>query len=216
MDKKTALSIAIGLSAPSKMPCSGYSLPAARCHVGSKLRTVPGSVCFGCYAFKGNYTFANVQSALERRFVAIEDDRWVDAMIVLIRETAIGDRRFFRWHDSGDLQSAAHLAKIVAIAEALPDISFWLPTKEFALVRDYFKARPVPANLTVRLSQPRIDQAAPARDATSPFQYSEVHGKTGQASAAAYPCPAKSQGNKCLDCRACWNKANWATSYPAH
>ena len=49
-----------GLSAPSKMPCHGYSIPASRCKIGRKMRKVAGSICAICYALKGRYSFANV------------------------------------------------------------------------------------------------------------------------------------------------------------
>lgn len=47
---KQALEIVGGLSKPDKMPCYCYNLPASRCKMGGKLNTVPGSVCYGCYA----------------------------------------------------------------------------------------------------------------------------------------------------------------------
>lgn len=100
-----------GLSRPSKMPCHGYSIPASTCKTGSKLRAVSGSTCSSCYACKGRYTFDNVQSALHRRLESIEKPEWVEWMVDLIgRREKSG---FFRWHDSGDLQSMAHLLAIV-------------------------------------------------------------------------------------------------------
>lgn len=47
---KRALDIVGGFSKPDKMPCYCYNIPASRCKMGSKLNTVPGSVCYGCYA----------------------------------------------------------------------------------------------------------------------------------------------------------------------
>ena len=52
---KQALDIVGGLSAPSKMPCSSYSISATRCVTGSKLAKIEGTVCHNCYALKGNY-----------------------------------------------------------------------------------------------------------------------------------------------------------------
>ena len=53
---KEAKKIIISLSQPDKMPGYAYGLPAWECKTGGKLAKVPGSVCFGCYAMKGNYT----------------------------------------------------------------------------------------------------------------------------------------------------------------
>jgi hypothetical protein len=54
------------LSFPSKMPCASVGLPAiVACRTGAKLAQVPGSVCSGCYAMKGNYRFSNVKTPRE-------------------------------------------------------------------------------------------------------------------------------------------------------
>ena len=107
MLKKEAEKIVGGLSKPSKMPGPAYNLPASACITGQKLVKVPGSVCAGCYALKGRYRFNNVQAALQRRLQAIESPEWVEAMIVLIKP-----HKWFRWHDSGDIQSLKHLENI--------------------------------------------------------------------------------------------------------
>lgn len=214
MELKEAREIAIGLSEPSKMPCCGYSIPARYCHTGSKLREVEGTVCFKCYAFKGRYPL--IQGALEKRYAALQNPLWVEAMVTLIRETNKGDVNYFRWHDSGDVQDEQHLENICEIARRLPDVRFWLPTKEFKMCRDYFGANAMPDNLCVRLSMPRVDQPAPEKKADDQFTYSEVFSKGNQASNLASICPAKNQGNKCLDCRKCWDKQNYSTGYPAH
>ncbi len=110
MLKKEAKQITGGLSAPSKMPGPAFNLPAKACLTGAKLVKVPGSTCSGCYALKGRYRFPNVQKALNRRLKALQDPRWVSGMIALIK-----GRPVFRWHDSGDIQSATHLKNIFEI-----------------------------------------------------------------------------------------------------
>lgn len=95
------------LSEPSKMPCRGYSLPADQCKVGSLLRKIKGSTCSGCYAMRGNYRFPDPQRAMKFRLRAIKRPGWVADMTELIsRKEKSG---YFRWHDSGDLQSPEHL-----------------------------------------------------------------------------------------------------------
>ena len=91
MLKKEARKITGGLSKPSKMPGPAHNLPAVACKTGAKLVKVPGSVCAGCYALKGRYRFKNVQDALSRRLQALQDPRWVDAMVTLIQ-----GQEFFR------------------------------------------------------------------------------------------------------------------------
>ena len=120
-----------GLSKPSKMPGLSYGISAKQCNVGSKLAKVPGSVCNGCYALKSNYQYPSVAAAHQKRLDGLESISWVDSMVKLISSSG---EAYFRWHDSGDLQSLQHLLDIVRIAELLPNVSFWLPTKEKAIL----------------------------------------------------------------------------------
>jgi hypothetical protein len=194
------------LSDPSKMPCFSYSIPAKHCQTGSKLRLVKGSTCSDCYAMKGRYPFPNVQNAMNTRFDSLGNlDLWEVVMIELIKETYSGnstsfDQKYFRWHDSGDLQSVPHLQAIANIAKALPDILFWLPTREYPMVSYYLKNNNKPDNLTIRLSAHMIGKAIdrPMQGTTS----SSVESGNG------HICPASKQENTCRDCRACWHVNN--------
>jgi len=204
--RKQAEAIVGTLSKPSKMPCHGYSIPAVMCNVGSKLRDVANSVCSSCYALKGRYLFKNVQNAMERRAASIDDPRWVSAMAALIAST--GDT-YFRWHDSGDLQSVAHLMKIVFVAEATPQVMHWLPTREYQIVEKYQEMfGDFPDNLVVRVSAQLIDEPAPKRFANT----STVH----KSQPIGFACRAPQQDNQCKECRACWDRDIRNVSYHVH
>lgn len=200
---KQAREITGGISSPSKMPGHSFSIPARRCTTGSKLRQVPGSVCSMCYALKGNYKrFPRVEKALEKRYQLLNHPQWIDAMALLISKT--GDS-YFRWHDAGDIQSVEHLRNIFAVCRLTPQVKHWLPTRETRIVQ---KISPgdVPANLVIRISSHMIDQA-PVKWWPHTSTVVSDHSQT---------CPAPSQGNKCEDCRACWNKSVQTVSYSAH
>jgi hypothetical protein len=198
-----------GLSNPSKMPGYGYSLPARECTTGSKLRPVEGSTCSKCYAMKGRYGFKKVQSALYRRLESITSPLWVKAMSELIRRS---NDSYFRWHDSGDLQSVDHLARIVEVCEETPDVSHWLPTREYAIVQRFIiDGRAIPENLNIRLSAHMIDGPAPAIIGLTASTVS-----TDEPMEGAHPCPSRHQGNKCGDCRACWDKGISLVDYKVH
>jgi len=209
MTPQEAWTIVGGLSKPSKMPCHGYSLPTKHCSVGSKLSDVPGSVCYKCYAERGNYLYSNVQNALDRRFQSLSDPRWIDAMTLCIKHNE--GSGYFRWHDSGDLQGIWHLAMIVEVCNRTPDIKHWLPTREYSTVRQYRQEHQFPANLTVRLSAYMIDGPAPERQAGEMGVQTSTVVKTGEAT-----CPAPTQGNKCLACRKCWNSSITNIAYKYH
>ena len=102
-----------GLSRTSKMPGYSYNLPASACKTGSKLRNKPGSICAKCYAHTGMYRFPNVKNAQAKRLNAIHAIGWTTNMIELIGKKC-SKVPYFRWHDSGDLQSIPHLRKIIA------------------------------------------------------------------------------------------------------
>jgi hypothetical protein len=154
MNTTEALKLVGGLSKPSKMPGWAYGIPAAECKTGKKLQDVPGSTCEGCYATKGCYVFPVVQAAQYRRLAAIKNPLWVEAMATLINSKK---SKYFRWHDSGDVQDVGHLFKIFEVCKLTPDTSHWLPTRE--AWTQYFLNR-VPGNLTLRFSMPMIDQPA--------------------------------------------------------
>tara|TARA_R110000822_G_scaffold108961_1_gene238659 strand:- start:329 stop:961 length:633 start_codon:yes stop_codon:yes gene_type:complete len=198
-----------GFSAPSKMPCHGYSIPAARCKTGRKMRKVAGSICAICYALKGRYAFSNVQNALERRFKTIKGKRWVADMVNAINK--VEQSGFFRWHDSGDLQSLSHFGNICAIARLTPHIKYWLPTREYGMVREFIeKGGVIPDNLTVRFSALMVDGPAPETLAK------RLGVQVSGACASAFSCPASRQGNVCGTCRACWNKETFNVTYKTH
>ena len=65
--------------------------------------------------------------------------------------------KFFRWHDSGDVQNLDHLRRIYAVCRLTPSVKHWMPTRE-AWTKDYIVE--APDNLVVRFSIPMVDQAA--------------------------------------------------------
>ena len=200
------------LSRPSKMPSYAWSISAKRCNTGSKLAKVKGSVCYNCYALKGRYMFNNVQDALERRYTAWSSnrDRWTDAMIYLMHNKQhIVNAGVFRFFDSGDIQGSDMLDDINTVAWASPSIRFWLPTKEYKLVKDYKKE--VAPNLVIRVSAPNVDKGF-----SGYTHISTVYNKNNIDVAQGYVCPASKQDNQCGSCRACWSDKVSEVSYLAY
>lgn len=203
LDAKTG-----GLSSPSKMPGHGWAISAWKCILGEMLSKKAGSVCSSCYARKGRYIFPNVQNAHAKRLLAWKKNpNWVRDMAELIsRKSHV---KFFRFFDSGDLQSVKMLDDIVQIAKLLPGIKFWLPSRERSIIKEYLSSgKTFPANLVVRISAAMVGQ----ENATLPTGTvgSTVGANTGHA------CPARHKGNACGDCRACWNPKVKSVDYPLH
>jgi hypothetical protein len=203
LSKKLALSIAGSLGKPSKMPGFTYGISAKLCNVGAKLAKIKGSVCHDCYALKSNYQYPSVQQAHQKRAEGLNSISWVDSMIKLIGSS---NTDYFRWHDSGDIQSFGHLLDIVRIADRLPNVKFWIPTREKKLINQYLETfGSFPENLCVRVSAAMIDSHAPTN-----FE------NTSTVSSTEGNCPAPKQGNKCVDCRKCWDKSIKNVSYTLH
>ena len=202
MLKKEARLITGGLSAPSKMPGPSFNLPAAACITGAKLVNVKGSTCSGCYALKGRYRFGNVQTALKRRLAKLHDPRWIESMVVLIDSAPV-----FRWHDSGDIQSVQHLKNIFEVCKRTAGTSHWLPTRESRFLK-LMDPDVVPKNLKIVLSDHMNDQQV------APTWWPYTSGVTTNNELVT--CPASKQGNKCLDCRKCWDRGTKRVIYGKH
>jgi len=207
MNTKEALKIVGGLSKPSKMPGWAYGTPAKECKTGTKLRDIEGSTCHKCYAMKGCYVFPVVQAAQYKRLESIQDPRWVDAMAMLINSKK---SKWFRWHDSGDVQDEAHLMKIFEVCELTPDTKHWLPTRE-AWTKKYLKDKP--DNLVLRFSMPMVDQA-PAK--SWPNVSTVMSKDQPWFGATSVACVAPDQDNECRDCRACWDPSVKNVTYWKH
>lgn len=199
MKTNQALKLVGGLSRPSKMPGFSYGLPAKECKTGSKLAQQENTVCSDCYALKGCYVFEVVQAAQYRRLESIKNLGWVSAMVHLINSKK---SKFFRWHDSGDVQDLEHLNKIFEVCELTPGIKHWMPTREAWTKNHVARA---PKNLVIRFSMPMIDQNAGGSWPNTSTVVTE--GAT---------CPAPKQGNACGDCRACWDPKVKNIAYGKH
>jgi hypothetical protein len=200
MKTNEALNLVGGLSKPSKMPGWAYGIPAKECKTGAKLQQVKGSTCYNCYALKGCYMFPVVQAAQYKRLNSINHPAWIKAMAMLINSKK---KKFFRWHDSGDVQSVKHLAKIFEVCRRSPDVQHWMPTRE-AWVKPYLSR--APKNLVIRFSMPMVDQEA----AISWPHTSTVVSGPGRT------CPAPEQDNACGSCRACWDPSVRNVAYGKH
>ena len=199
MLKKEANEIVGGLSKPGKMPCPSINIPASACVTGSKLAQIEGTTCYGCYALKNRYVMPVQQAAMARRLAALQDSRWVRAMVVLMK-----NRKYFRWHDSGDIQSAWHLKRILEVCKQTPATSHWLPTREAQLLQ-FIDPEVIPKNLIIRLSATKVNGAA---SISWPW--------TSTVSTTTKTCPASDQGGKCRSCRTCWSRDIQNITYAKH
>jgi len=211
------------LSSPSKMPGYSFGLPAHRACPRAN-----GTICDGCYASRGAYSWSNVARAYEARFTWVREcmktsEGRAEFMRVMVREIAWATRQqpYFRIHDSGDFFSPTYVACWLEIARALPDVRFWAPTRAYQqptragfvilgqddAILGTLRAMAALPNVTIRPSALNFGDDAPVVDGLAA-------GST--ADGAGFQCPAPSQENQCGDCRACWNNKAESVSYRKH
>lgn len=179
--------------------------------------TCPGSVaapgelvdaCKGCYATQGNYRFANVKAPREHNKQDWQRMEWADDMV-----QALGNDRFFRWFDSGDMYSLALAEKILEVMQRTPWVSHWLPTRmhKFPKFRQVITAMQALPNVSVR----------PSSDSVTGDYVKGLHGSTiiptaDDAKKGMSVCQAYQHDGKCSGCRACWDKKVKVVAYVAH
>ena len=120
----------IKISKPTKMKIIGkrvgcWSLEARKSCPGSK--NPNGSVvevCQSCYATKGMYRFPVVKAVRQNNQQDYHRDDWVDDMV---KEVSKYD--YFRWFDSGDIETPELAAKIRLVVLRTQSVKHWLPTR---------------------------------------------------------------------------------------
>ena len=200
-----------GLSNESKMWSRSFGLPAKRCHVGSQLAKIKGSVCNECYALdRGNYQYPVVKEAQERRYQLLYHPLWVTAMTMLLW---LQVKDFFRWQGSGDIDSLKHLCNIVQVCENTPQLKHWMPTKEKGILKEFLKRGGViPSNLVISMSGYFVDgRKVKGFDDQPQIAHHLTYNKRNKhgVDKEAYICPVEDDlGFKSCDeanCSACWN-----------
>jgi hypothetical protein len=120
----------IKISKPSKMKITGKKVGCWS--LGARI-SCPGSVnpdgsivdvCKSCYATKGMYRFPVVKNARKINKADYMEEDWVERMVA-----EVSKYDYFRWFDSGDIETTVLAAKIAAVIVDTPTTNHWLPTR---------------------------------------------------------------------------------------
>jgi len=199
----------------TKMPGTTYAVDAFACITGSKLAKVEGSICNQCNMIRLQKLRPSVDKGYKKNlfkwqkwnsFGNVGQQMWIKAMVFQILRANVEEHR---WFDSGDLQSLTMLLSIAEVARQTPLVKHWLPTKEYSIYAEYLKDNTEPDNLVVRVSATMIDgkPSKAFRNTSTVHRNSEPLG---------FECKARTRGNSCGPCRACWSKEIENISYPKH
>jgi hypothetical protein len=122
----------------------------------------------------GFYRMSNVKDAQSARFAWVmsslvknNGDEFVSALVRMIGDD-VNDRGepIFRVHDSGDLFNHAYVNAWGRIADALPNVQFWIPTRSHSLpmLLDSIRKLAARPNVVVRPSALTFDELPPVVD----------------------------------------------------
>ena len=227
--KKPGSKSSLPFSFTEKMPSPSFGIPTKYCKSGHIMADVPGAICGDCYAQSGTYNFPSTRDANERRYQKLMENpvEWGKSMARLIPlysqmtkdelmglvpissvnpdYPSIDDKEgYFRWHDSGDIQSPQHLSLLMDIARATPSVNHWLPIHEPQMLRQFLNAGcDIPENMLVIVSSPMKFQRLSDKFDHPRVKYSSAGRKQlfGELGENEQQCPGL-----CLDenCNTCW------------
>jgi Gene product 88 len=215
------------LSFTTKMPCPSFSLPAGEAcpfamlkpllnlETGRKHEAICGKK--SCYAKRNFYAMYARPSQLARYQWATDCmrrgnagiDEFVAVLVKAITKYCTKmDTTYFRIHDSGDFFSPTYVRAWIRIVDALPEITFWAPTRSYRA--------PWLAQLLELAARPNVTMRPSALhfDVDAPIVEGMAAGST--ASSTMHTCPAKDQDGECRDCRQCWDAPDTAVIYGKH
>jgi hypothetical protein len=209
----------ITLSKTTKMPCYSWNLPALKACPAAQLSFKllgEDSICSQCYATKGFYAmYQTVKDALQARFDfvlnSIKNDNgetFVKTMVNLIQKAVKKQKEnIFRLHDSGDLFSKAYIKTWISICKALPEVRFWIPTREWIRSSDELKELASLPNVALRPSALKFNDLPPKVEGFASGS-TVVDSLEKAKELNCFACPATIKGNpKTCDgnrCRACF------------
>tara|TARA_B100001750_G_C15304084_1_gene493788 strand:- start:26 stop:820 length:795 start_codon:yes stop_codon:yes gene_type:complete len=207
-----------------KMPHPSFGFSMINCKAGQFFAKISGTICAICYGDKCNYQYPDYKTKSSRTIKSTKKPFWKEAMSFILAEHGWDS---FRWFDNGDLQDVKMLEDIIWIADQNPKTEFWLPTKEYTMVKKYINGGGhVPRNLDIRISGLFTD----GRDLEQKMILAHALGLNVSAAldTELFQWMPKSNQVKCHtaksilgddncgDCRACWKQPVFIILYEVH
>jgi hypothetical protein len=199
------------ISRTSKMPGKSWSQNAwETCPGARKDDGTPVDACKTCYALTGAYQFPVTIAARKHNESDWQKPGWVAAMVKLVKK-----EKWFRWFDSGDVNSVVLAGKIWAVITQTPDTMHWLPTRSYkdAAIRERLRGIENLPNAVVRFSSDsKVGEKLDFGLNSTIIQEADDF----IAEKGVSLCRASQRGGSCGPCRACWSKRVTTVVYPFH
>jgi len=206
------------LSQTSKMKINNKKVASWSLNAGTSCPGAKGAeVCESCYAKKGMYRFPVVKDARSYNQQDYHKPDWVDRMVAKVSKLD-----YFRWFDSGDIESLELAKKMFKVIDKTRQTKHWLPTRsdKVATIRrvmfnidtksiteEQLPFRELP-NVAVRLSADNVGLSKPERDGVNAFVIRQEDLAEAQRR-NIYICPVTLPGStqfSCDWCTKCYEK----------
>jgi hypothetical protein len=206
------------LSAPDKMPRESLTWSTVARDNCPGSRDASGNIvpaCVSCYAAKGRYLFPNTRAPRIHNAQDYRNPGWVAGMVAAIKPLP-----YFRWFDSGDVDSRELAELIEQVIAYTPGTRHWLPTRSHKIpaIREVLERIATLPNVAVRYSSDSVhgETVEAPQSSTIISTDAEFDALRERVGKGLVKCLSGTRGGKCGDCRACWHKAVRVVAYPIH
>jgi hypothetical protein len=196
-----------------------FNTTPEKCATGRQLRKKKGTPCFYCYSWRLINFRKNVGESYRRNYELLLSAlneygvNWVAKIMEFIITKK--KRKRVRIKDGGDVVSMEEFYMWLMVAIACKNNIFWMPTKEYKWVREFFRrAGHIPKNIIFRVSMPMVNQPPSGEFKYTSVVYSLAKYDAVKETRKLKKCPAKYQGNQCLDCPHCYDPKVETVVYP--
>lgn len=150
-----------------------------------------------CYAQKFYKMWPSVKKAWDANLYHYKTNYYGYFNEIKEQFSKIRNKKFFRWHTSGDIVSIHYLKGMVLIAEFFPETKFLCFTKNYKVVNDYvYIDGALPSNLKM------IFSAWPGLEMDNPYRFPVAYMQDG--TETRVPDDAFHCGGSCMTCSYCF------------
>jgi len=192
----------------NKATVASWSLQAGTSCPASK----DAEVCKGCYAKKGSYHYPSVKAVRAHNREDYHRDDWVSDMVTEINKSY----SYFRWFDSGDVESVELANKIYEVVKQTPETKHWLPTRTDKIPKInsvLVKISELP-NVSVRRSADNYGFKKERQGVNSYVIHKEDLQEAENRGVYVCPVTANKERKSCDDCTMCYTAQ--AVAYLLH
>lgn len=163
-----------------------------------RLRTCDGSICQHCFSHNALSYRPNVRNCYERNGEILK------SRIIPKEQLPFINAQYCRFESHGDLHNVTHLENYVNIAKKNPHCQFALWSKQYGILKEFFKDHKQPKNLNIIVSSILLNNVVDLKQFTDIGM--RVKSFTVYDKEAAKDVEINCGNKKCKDCLTCYRK----------